>query len=340
MAQTLQGGKRLKRAFRAFVLAGAFGLVGLFDQSVAAAEKIRLLLDFAPWGLHGGAHLAAERGWFREEGLEVDIQDGRGSVSTIQLVGAGQADVGMAQLGPMAAARETGGLPLKSFAGWARRGDLAALVDSRANLKTVKDLVGKKLVLFAASPWNPFLDIFFKNGGITKDQVQLLYVDPVAMVSTYTSGQADGVLTAGPYGMAVAEVIRPTSLILAEDYGISYPSYGFFATETTLSQRAATLQKLMKTQIRAWNYIYGGHIDDGVAAIVKQRPDAKLNPAILKRHLELYREFFDTPNTKGRPFGWQAEADWQRAVSSMEAAGLLKPGRKPSDFYTNEMIKE
>jgi NitT/TauT family transport system substrate-binding protein len=305
-----------------------------------AAEKLSVLLDFAPWGMHAGFHLAQQKGWFANEGLEVILTDGRGSVSTIQLVGAGQADVGMAQLGSMAAARQAGSLSIKSFAGIVRKGDLAALVDSRSNINTVKDLEGKKLTLFAASPWVPFIDMFFQAGGLAKDKVSLLYVDPAAMVSTYTSGQADGVMTAGPYGQAVAEPVRPTKLILAADYGIAFPSYGLFATEETLKAKAEVLRKLMRVQQQAWAYILDGHLDEGVAAIVSQRPNAKLDPKILKRQIELYLSFLDTPETKGKPFGWQSEKDWADAVTTMQKAGLLKPEAKPSDFYTNDFVSQ
>jgi len=308
--------------------------------SAHAQEKLKFLLDFAPWGGHAAAHIATQKGWFKEEGLDVEVLDGRGSVSTIQLVAAGQADVGMAQLGPMASARMSANLPLKSIAGWMRKGDLAVLVDSRANINTVKDLTGKKLALFAASPFVPFLDMFFKNGGITKEQAQLVYVDPSAMVTAYTSGQADGVMTAGPYGMAIAELVRPTKLVLAADYGISYPSYGLFATETTITQKKEAIRKLVKVQIRAWKYIYDGHIDEGVDAIIKARPDAKLNPVVLKRHLELYRDFFETANTKGKAFGWQSDKDWTEALESMEKAGLIKAGWKAADVFTNEFTPE
>lgn len=310
------------------------------NVSASAQERLKFLLDFAPWGGHAAAHLAVQKGWFKEEGLDVEVLDGRGSVSTIQLVGAGQADVGMAQLGPMATSRATANLPLKSIAGWMRKGDLAVLVDSRANINTVKDLTGKKLALFAASPFVPFLDMFFKNGGITKEQAQLVYVDPSAMVTAYTSGQADGVMTAGPYGMAIAELVRPTKLILAADYGIAYPSYGLFASESTIAQKKEALRKLVKVQVRAWTYIYDGHIDEGVDAIIKQRPNAKLNPVVLKRHIELYRDFFETANTKGKAVGWQSDADWQEALGSMEKAGLIKAGWKTSDYFTNEFTPQ
>lgn len=324
---------------------GRFLAVGLAAALIAttsarADDDLSVLLDFAPWGLHAGVHLAAEKGWFKEQGLNVNVRDGRGSVSTIQLVGVGEADVGMAQLGPMATAREKSGIPLKSIAGWVRKGDLAAVVDKTAGISTIADLKGKKLALFAASPFLPFLDTFLKAGGLTRDDVNLLYVEPSAMMTTYTSGQADGVLTAGPYGQALAERDRPASLVLAEQAGISYPSYGYFSTESVIEGKEDILRRFLATQTRAFQYIYDGHVDEAVAAIISQRADLKLNPEILKSQIELYRPFFTTPNTEGKPFGWQSEDDWANTIKSMVEAGVLGDGFKPQDFYTNAFIGE
>ena len=53
----------------------------------------------------------------------------------------------------------------------------------------------------------------------------------------------------------------------------------------------------------------------------------------------LHRLAQSTENTKGRPLGWQSDKDWEAAIKTMEAAGALKPGKKPEEFYTNQFIK-
>jgi NitT/TauT family transport system substrate-binding protein len=240
----------------------------------------------------------------------------------------------------MATAREKSGIPLKSISGWVRKGDLAAVVDKTAGINSIADLKGKKLALFASSPFLPFLDTFLKAGGLTRDDVELLYVEPSAMLTTYTSGQADGVLTAGPFGQALAEKVRPASLVLAEEAGISYPSYGYFTTETVIENRGEVLRRFLATQVRAFTYIYDGHVDEAVKAIIAQRPDAKLDPEVLKNQIELYRPFFNTPNTGGKSLGWQSEIDWQNTIESMVSVGVLGQGFTPSDFYTNALLGE
>ena len=88
---------------------------GPLASGVAAQEKLSVRLDFAPWGVQAAMHLANQQGMFKAVGLEVDIQDGRGSGNTIQLVNAGQVDVGQVQVGLLGAAR-TQGAPLKAIA--------------------------------------------------------------------------------------------------------------------------------------------------------------------------------------------------------------------------------
>ena len=50
---------------------------------------MNFILDWSPHGMHAPFFLAAEKGWFKEAGLDVTFQDGRGSASTVNLVGAG-----------------------------------------------------------------------------------------------------------------------------------------------------------------------------------------------------------------------------------------------------------
>lgn len=307
------------------------------QEKAAAPEKISVRLDFSPWGVHAGMHLANEKGWFKEAGLEVDVQDGRGSGNTLQLVNAGQADVGQIQLGLLPQARDNGSL-VKSFAGFDKRTDLAVLVDKDSPITKVSDFAGKTLVVFAASPWAPFIDYYLKQGGLDRTKVTVTFVDPAALWGTYTAKRADGLMSTSPSALPVAESARPSKAILAEDVGIAFPSYGLIATEKTIESRKAALKKLVAVQQKAWAYIRDGHVDEAADAIIKQRPDAKLNKAVLAEQIRLTVDFFDTPATKGKPIGWQSEEDWAKAIKSLEAANALKPGATPQAYFTNEFV--
>jgi len=121
-------------------LAALAALIGA--ASAHAEENLTVRLDFSPWGVQAAMHLAQDKGWFKAEGLAVDIQDGRGSGNTLQLVNAGQTDVGQIQVGLIAQARANGAT-VKSIVGFGRRTALAVLVDRDSPIKTVQDFKGK-----------------------------------------------------------------------------------------------------------------------------------------------------------------------------------------------------
>ncbi len=331
-------GNGLRSHGRRQVLVG--GLACLAAPALVRAqgskEKLTVRLDFSPWGVHGAMHLAKDKGWFAEAGLDVDVQDGRGSGNTLQLVNAGQFDVGQIQLGLLPQARDNGA-KVTSFAGFDRRTDLCVLVDRDSPVTKVQDFAGKSVVVFAASPWAPFIDYWLKQGGLDRQKVNVIFVDPAALWGTYTAKRADGLMSTVASALPVAETTRPSKAILAEDVGVAFPSYGLIATEATIAGRKDALKRLVAVQVKAWDYLRT-NLDEGVAALVRQRPDAKLDQKAVREQIKLTIDFFDTEATRGKPLGWQAEADWVKALKALEQAGAIKPGWSPASYYTNDLI--
>lgn len=325
--------------FQPFRIVALTGALAFAFNHAAQAEPLTVRLDFIPVGFHAAMHLAKEKGWFAREGLEVDIQDGTGSLNTIQLVGSGQVDVGQVQLGVMAIAREKG-VPVKSFAGFVRKSDLGVIVPRDSGMKTVKDLKGKKLLCFSASPWAPFIDNFLAKGGLDRSSVEISMVPPATMVAVYMSNGADGIMTVEPFGLPIVEKTRPSTSIRLADYGINFPSYGLIATETTIANRKDALAKLAKVQIETWEYIWNGHVDEAVDALIKARSNIKLDRDVVKGQLESYRSLFDTENTKGKRIGWQSDKDWELALRDIEASGAIASYTNPEDYFTNALLPQ
>ena len=77
---------------------------------------MKVRLSWVPFALQVPWYVGIEKGWFNAEGLDVDLEDGKGSSLTVNLVGAGNYDVGYANAGAMAIARDQAEMPLKSLA--------------------------------------------------------------------------------------------------------------------------------------------------------------------------------------------------------------------------------
>jgi NitT/TauT family transport system substrate-binding protein len=309
----------------------------LSGGSVMAQQKLVVRVDFTPWGVHAALHLATERGWFKEEGLNVEVQDGRGSGNTLALVNSGQVDVGQIAMGLLGTAREQGAT-VKAIAGWERKTDFCVVVDRNSPIHKIADLRGKKIAVFAASPWASYIDDYLKAGGLDRKTVDMVFVDAAALWGTYNAGRVDAMMSTAGSAIPVTEKARPSRCLMLDEANLYFPSYGFVATEKTIATRGEELRKLIKVQQRAWAHIKN-NIDDGVKAMLSQRPDANLDPDVVREQIKITLDYFDTPATVGKPLGYQAKEDWEATIESMARVGLVKPGWKVENYYTNELVQ-
>lgn len=309
--------------------------------AVAASDvnTLSVRLDWLPAGYHAPMWLAVEKGWFKKAGVNVTIADGNGSATTVQLVGAGQYDVGWAALSNMAFAVGKG-LPLISVAGIFRKGDLVLIVPRDSSIHSPKDLKGRKLVTTPGSLEAPFLDAFFALGGLTVKDINLLYVDASAKVSTYLTTNAEGVFTSDAFTLPVVNPKRPSRPLLFADFGLNVPGFGLFVSKPVLARKGEAVKKFASIVSGAWAYTFKGHEQEAVQAVIKNRPQARLDPTLVAAQLQASQQFLYTPASKDVPIGIQTDKDWDAAIKALEEAKMIKPGSKPSNYYTNAYLEK
>jgi len=329
-----------RRKFTALAGAAAAATV-LTGRPVKAADSAHTLtvrMDWLPSGYQTPFFLAQEKGWYQKAGLDVKIDQGNGSATTVQLVGAGQYDAGLAYLAVMAFARAKG-MPVTSIAGFFRKGDLSLLVPVDSPIKAPKDCKGKHLVYTSGSMESPFLDAWFAAGGLKRGDAELIQVDASAKISTYLQPTSDGVFTSAAFSVPVANPKKPTRAIPFADFGMNMPGFGILTNETALKAKGDALKKFASITSGAWAYIvHGHHEDEAVQSLIKARAEARLDPALVKGQLDASLPFLDTPASKNLPIGVQADSDWADAIKVMEAAKTIEPGSKSKDYYTNDYL--
>ncbi|TFY97487.1 ABC transporter substrate-binding protein [Ramlibacter rhizophilus] len=325
--------------FLVWVFATCAALTFAAAASAQAPEKIKVRLDWTPWGAHAAMHLAQQKGWYKAAGLDVEIEDGNGSVTTVQIVGSSdQFDLGHAALGPMMIARDKG-LPVKAVAVFARTSDLGMLVPVDSGIKGPADLKGKKVAYTAGSLEAPFIDAFLAAGGLKRSDLELVNVDAAAKAGTYVSGRTDAVFSTIPFFEAIVAQPRPSNSIRFADYKLPMPSFGLFTSESKLASRREAIAKFASVTAAAWQYIYNGHEDEAVDAIVAQRPQAKLDKKILRGQIESLRSFFNLPVAAGQTLGAPVATDWNDAVKTLTDANLIKSIRNGADFVAPGMVR-
>lgn len=319
--------------------AGCAAMVFAAAASAQGAEKLKVRLDWTPWGVHAAVHLAQHKGWFKNAGLDVEMEDGNGSVTTVQIVGASdQFDVGHASLASMMIARDKG-LPVKAVAVFARLSDVGLLVPQGAGIKGPKDLKGKKVAYTAGSLEAPFIDAFLAAGGLKKSDVELINVDAAGKAATYAAGRTDAAFSTIPFFLPVVSQTRPSEAIRFADYNLNMPSFGLFTTEAKLAGKREAIAKFASVVAGAWQYVYAGHEDEAVDAIVAQRPQAKLDKKVLRGQIDALRGYFESPASAGQPIGAPVTADWDIAVKTLDSAALLKSGKPGSDYFVAGLVR-
>src|SRR6201999_4432870 len=125
-------------------------LAFLISSSAHAADRspttARLLLNWYVYSEHAPFFLGLERGYFSKEGVDLEIQEGRGSAPTVQAVAAGTADFGYADVASVIKAA-TQGAPVISTGVLLQKSPKALIGLSERNIRTPEDMRGKTVAL-------------------------------------------------------------------------------------------------------------------------------------------------------------------------------------------------
>jgi len=328
--------------FASFRLSAPAVALACLLAGTAAAEDLKpfaVRLDWLPLGSHAAYHLAMDKGLYRKAGLDVKMEDGNGSVVTVQLVGAGQFDLGVASGAVMAMGRDKG-LPVKSIAGFIRKSDMGIFVTAASGIKTVKDFEGRKLIYTNGSLETPFMDALFKAGGTSRERIHLVSVAAAAKLNTYLAGGGEGVITTISSFHTQIQAKLPSTEIYFSDYGLPLPGSGLFVTESTLLKKAAELRAFVKVTVETMDYVMASeaHVEEAAAAIARQRPQANVDPKLMVQLIKDYFPYYFTARTKDKPHGWQSPEDWAETIQAMEESAVLKKGTRPEDYFTNDLL--
>jgi len=159
-----------------------------------AADKMTLILDWFINPDHGPIIIAEEKGYFKEEGLEVEVIAPADPSDPPKLVAAGKADLAVSYQ-PQLHLQIHEGLPLK------RVGTLVAtplnclLVLADGPIKSIADLKGKKVGFSVAGVEEAVLTAILSPNGLSMDDIELVNVN-WSLSPSLMSKQVDAVIGA------------------------------------------------------------------------------------------------------------------------------------------------
>ncbi|MGH8800236.1 MAG: ABC transporter substrate-binding protein, partial [Casimicrobiaceae bacterium] len=167
---------------RMFVAAAVAVLVGVALPLAAQPLKpMKLTLNFLAGGPQAGFMLAKKLGYYKDAGIDLTIEEGKGSATTAQLVATGQTDVGFADA-PAAMQIRSKGAPVKIIAPVLQTNGFAIISIEGSGINSPKDLVGKKLAVQPGTAQTTLLDAILAENKLDKGRLDVVNIDPAALV--------------------------------------------------------------------------------------------------------------------------------------------------------------
>ncbi|MGR5166759.1 ABC transporter substrate-binding protein [Vibrio astriarenae] len=174
-----------------FITAAAV-IAATFSLNVAAAEKkMTLMLDWFVNPNHGPIVIAHERGYFKEQGLEIAIQEPADPSTPAKLVAAGRVDLAVSYQ-PSLTTDVAAGLPLIRAATLIATPLNTLMVLDNGKNDSLADLKGKKIGIAISGNEEATIGTMLGKEGLTLSDVETINVG-WALSSSLASGQVDAI---------------------------------------------------------------------------------------------------------------------------------------------------
>lgn len=321
---------------RRTALAGAAALASAAIIGPArAAEPVTLRFNWVLSGLFSAFYDGRDKGYYRDEGIDLTLGEGQGSGRTVQSVAAGSDMFGLADGGSIILGASKGAA-VRAVIGIMNKSPYTISMRADAGVKTVKDLVGKTIAVTPGEAGLPLLAAIWAANGIAPDAVRLLNVDGAAKLVAVLNKRVDGLL-AGLESQVVIlnhKGLEQTVLQYA-DMGVNTQGVSMFTT-TALQQKSPDLVKRMvRASIRCLQDAQRtpeATVDAGMRA--KPEEDRSLFVDQLKAASTL----FYAPGDTQRRLGFMMPEDWERTLDLMKRYQGLVTEMKADAFYTDAFL--
>ncbi|MEO6746473.1 MAG: ABC transporter substrate-binding protein, partial [Caldimonas sp.] len=172
----------------------AVALAGFVLAATAQAqpkqEKIDFILNWVPGGDHIPYYYAKKMGWYRDAGIDLNIEPGKGSAVAVQKVGAGINQIGLADMANALVGRSKGADVVGVFNVYANSPQGLYWLKS-SGIKSIKDLAGKKVGNPAGDGSRAIWPALAKANGIDPASVTFVNIDPNSKLAALKSKAID-----------------------------------------------------------------------------------------------------------------------------------------------------
>ncbi|MBW7924183.1 MAG: ABC transporter substrate-binding protein [Burkholderiaceae bacterium] len=160
--------------FRAAMAAAALA-VGAAPVG-AQTQKLDFILNWVPGGDHAPYYYAKQQGWYEKEGIDLNLEPGKGSAIATQKVGAGANPIGLADMAGVLVAKSKGADTVAVYNVYANSPQGMYWLKS-SGITGVKDFPGRKIGNPAADGARVMWPALAKANGVDPKSVTWVNID-------------------------------------------------------------------------------------------------------------------------------------------------------------------
>jgi NitT/TauT family transport system substrate-binding protein len=310
--------------------------VSVFWASVSHADTdVAMITDFGFNGRHSYFYVALDKGYYKQEGLNVSILRGQGSGDAIKKVAAGAAMFGFADAGSLVLARGNDGVPVKLVAVVYLQPPQALFVLDSSDIRKPKDLEGKTLGETPAGAIRLLFPAYAKAAGIDESKVKWVAADSAALPSILASKRADaiGQFLVGEPLLAAATAPEKVRALAYKDVGLSYYGNGLIATEETIASKPAIVRAYVRATIKGMKDAFA---DPKEAGAIMNKYQKQLSPEVIEGETRLVEQL---ATIKDRPLGKIDPDRIDETVKVISSSFTLNSPVKPADLFAAGFVE-
>jgi len=162
--------------FHRLVLAAGLAAASLASAPAFAQQKVDFILNWVPGGDHAPYYYAKKMGWYKDAGIDLNLEPGKGSAVAVQKVAAGANPIGLADMPNALTLRGKGADTVGVFNVYANSPQGLYWLKS-SGIKSVKDLAGKKIGNPAGDGARTIWPALAKANGMDANSVTWVNID-------------------------------------------------------------------------------------------------------------------------------------------------------------------
>jgi NitT/TauT family transport system substrate-binding protein len=326
---------------RRFMMEGAgagFALVAAPGiRSARAAEDINFQLDWIAYGRHAPYYTALDKGFYRERGLNVTIQQGRGTLQGIRTLIAGQSQFIFQDIGVMLSVRAKEGSKIKALACMYQKTPHTLFFIKNKGISRPKDLEGKKVAFSPGDSPRLMFPAFAKANNVDESKVGWLSVDPNSKNAVLLNHAVDGMVTylfTLPVLQKSAKAGDEVGTFVYGEWGADFYSNGIGAMEDYIKSKPEVTKNFVQATMQGVAHTLANPKE---AVSILKKYQAQLDEEVALKEIEIIRTLSNAADPKQK-LGFMSKEKMEETQELMVKYLDLKNKVPLEEAFTNEFL--